>query len=150
MKLISLAFVFFAVALSNCEEQEHSSEITKIEFGTSFGMCMGYCTQVLTLSEGLAEKTVTPRGGENQQAKTCAKNFDGFSSLASKIDAEGFLALDEQIGCPDCADGGAEWIEVTTPEGSKRVVYEYGKEPREVLGIINQLRDQYDALGTCE
>ena len=48
-----------------------------------------------------------------------------------------FQKLPNTIGCPDCADGGAEWIEVNkashfdcqTPRRlfSKKVTFEYGK-----------------------
>ncbi|WP_370089184.1 hypothetical protein [Ekhidna sp.] len=149
MKLLSLTFVFFATVLTNCQEEVQSSDITKIEFGTSFGMCAGYCTKTLTLTNDLAQKTVTPRVNQNLEEKTCSTIYSGFNSLSAKIDRQAFLELEETIGCPDCADGGAEWIEITTPEGSKRVTFEYGKEPGAVKSFIGELRKYYDQLGEC-
>lgn len=150
MKLFSLTLAFFAILLTNCQEEVQSSDITKIEFGTSFGMCAGYCIQTLTLTDGNAEKIVTPRANQNLKEKTCSKSYSDFNSLASKVNVQAFLGLDEVIGCPDCADGGAEWIEITTSEGSKKVTYEFGEEPEEVKSFIGGLRKYYDQLGECE
>ncbi|SNT00399.1 hypothetical protein SAMN05421640_1971 [Ekhidna lutea] len=150
MKLFSLTIVFFGALLSNCQEQVQSSDVQKIEFGTSFGMCAGYCVQTLTVTEGHVSKTVTPRVNQNLEEKTCQQSYQEFNSLMSGIDTQEFLALDETIGCPDCADGGAEWIEITTPEGSKKVTYEFGKEPEAVKSIIEELRVLYAELGECE
>lgn len=150
MKLYSLTFVFFVILFSNCKEEVRSSEVQKIEFGTSFGMCAGYCVQTLTVTEGKISKTITPRVDQNLEEKTCQEDYSGFSSLWSKVDQSAFMNLEEVIGCPDCADGGAEWIEITTLEGSKRVTYEYGKEPEAIRSIITELRKYYDQLGECE
>ena len=150
MKLLSLTIVILTAVMTNCQEEVQSSDITKIEFGTSFGMCAGYCTQTLTLTNDLAEKKVTPRVNQNLEEKTCSISYSGFSSLSAKINKQAFLGLEETIGCPDCADGGAEWIEITTPEGSKRVTYEYGKEPDAVKPFIGELRKYFDQLGECE
>lgn len=149
MKIL-LAIVFFAALLSNCQEEVQSSDITKIEFGTSFGMCAGYCVQTLTMTQGLAEKKVTPRVNENLKEKTCSQPYDKFNNLSSKVNLKAFMDLDETIGCPDCADGGAEWIEVTTAEGSKKVTYEFQNEPEAVKSIIAELRKYYDQFGECD
>ncbi|WP_420577227.1 hypothetical protein [Ekhidna sp.] len=150
MKLISTLFVLFAALLTNCQDQVQSSEIIKIEFGTSFGMCAGYCTQILTISDGEVSKIVTPRSDKNLKERVCSDSFSDFGALTSKVDISKFLALDETIGCPDCADGGAEWIEITTPEGSKKVTYEFQKEPEAVRSFIDDLRELYDHLAECE
>ncbi|WP_425390316.1 hypothetical protein [Ekhidna sp.] len=150
MKLLSVLFVFLAALITNCQEQVQSSEVTKIEFGTSFGMCAGYCTQILSLTKGEISKTVIPRLDDDLTEKSCTASYDGFNLVTSKIDLTEFLALEETIGCPNCADGGAEWIEITTVNGSKKVTYEYGKEPGSVKSFIKELREQYEVLGECE
>ncbi|WP_424963284.1 hypothetical protein [Ekhidna sp.] len=150
MKLLSVLFVFFAALLSNCQEQVQSSEVIEIEFGTSFGMCAGYCIQTLKISEQEVSKTVIPRMDQNLTEKTCSAASNGFSSLLSKVDLVAFMDLEETIGCPDCADGGAEWIKISTPERSKKVTYEFGKEPDAVKSFIGDIRELYDQLGECE
>jgi hypothetical protein len=37
--------------------------------------------------------------------------------------------MDTVIGCPDCADGGAEWLELGFEKEVKRVTFEYMHEP---------------------
>ncbi|MEQ9468541.1 MAG: hypothetical protein RLN88_14100 [Ekhidna sp.] len=148
MKLISIAFVFFAVALSNCQDDFRTLEITKIKYGTSFGMCMGYCTQILIIENNIASKKLVSRN-ESDSEKSCSRSINS-SEIFSQVNRERFNDLPETIGCPDCADGGSEWIEITTNIGSKKVIYEYGKEPNEVKGYIDDLRSLYEELGTCE
>ena len=150
MKLLSVHFVFLVALLTNCQEQVQSSEIIKIEFGTSFGMCAGYCTQTVTVMEGEVSKTIIPRMDQNLTEKTCAESFGGFHSLSLKVNQSAFMNLEEIIGCPDCAEGGAEWIEITTASGVKKVTYEYGKEPDAVKSFIGELRELYSQLGECE
>ncbi|WP_436515174.1 hypothetical protein [Ekhidna sp. To15] len=150
MKLISLTFVLISILVSNCQEEVQSSDIQKITFGTSFGMCAGYCTQTLELSDGQAIKTVIPRVNPELEERSCEKSIELFESISSKINLPDFYLLEETIGCPDCADGGAEWIEITTPNGSKKVTYEFGKEPNSVKSFINDLRKLYDELGECD
>lgn len=150
MKLLSLTIVFFAAVMTNCKEEVQSSEVQKIEFGTSFGMCVGYCVQTLTVTEGKIYKTLTPRANQNLDEKTCQKDNSSFGSLWSKVDQYAFMNLEETIGCPDCADGGAEWVEITTAQGSKKVTYEFGNEPEEIKSLVSELRKYYDQLGECE
>ncbi|MEP1034812.1 hypothetical protein [Ekhidna sp.] len=149
MKLISLTFVLISVLISNCQEEVQSSDIEKIVFGTSFGMCAGYCTQTLEISDGQVIKTVIPRLNPELEERSCEKSFDSYESIVSSVDLVAFAELEETIGCPDCTDGGAEWIEITTPEGSKRVTYEFGKEPSAVKSFIKDLRKLYDEMGEC-
>lgn len=150
MKTLSLAILFLSVMTTKCSEDQIVPEITEIKFGTSFGMCFGYCIQEVVFVPGSITKTLTPQRNPKLKEKACSLKFSEFESLVSKIDFAGFSSLEEQIGCPDCADGGAEWIEIISKEGSKRVTYEFGKEPKEVKSIIGELRKYYDSLGECE
>ncbi len=150
MKLISLTFVLISVLVSNCQEEVQSSDIQKITFGTSFGACAGYCIQTLELIDGKAVKTVIPRVNPNLEEKSCEKPIDSFVPISSMVDLESFAKLEETIGCPDCADGGAEWIEITTSEGSKKVTYEFGEAPSAIKSFIKDLRKLYEELGECD
>ncbi|MEP0985397.1 hypothetical protein [Ekhidna sp.] len=150
MKLLSLGIVFIATLFSNCKDEVKNTEIVKIEFGTSFGMCAGYCTQILTVTRGNVAKVVIPRMDKNLQKKTCESSYSGYNALISELDVDAFMSLEETIGCPDCADGGAEWVEITTAEVSKKVTYEYGKTPDALLSIIDELKRQYNTLDECD
>jgi hypothetical protein len=121
-------------------------ETLSIKTGTSFGHCGGYCTQefVITWDKIIYTQIANPIGG-GQYPK-------GFQPLIKqeipikpekwadllKVNAyKEFQKLPNTIDCPDCADGGAEWIEVNkasssdceTPKRfySKKVTFEYGK-----------------------
>lgn len=150
MKLILISMVFAATILSNCQSEVQSSDITKIEFGTSFGMCAGNCTQILTVTPGSIEKEIIPRNTEGVDLESICSEFGDFTNLFQKVDLDRFMELSEVIGCPDCADGGSEWVEITTEKGAKKVTYEYGNEPKEVKTFIIDLRELYDSLGECE
>ena len=59
--------------------------------------------------------------------------------------------MDEIIGCPDCADGGAEWIEITSGETSHKVTFEYNKSPDVFKSYIEILRSKLEEIdSTCE
>lgn len=61
-----------------------------------------------------------------------------------------FFKLSETIGCPDCADGGAEWVEVEYVSGKKhRVTFEYMKEPDELKDYLIGLREQKEKSVKC-
>ena len=49
--------------------------------------------------------------------------------------------MPETIGCPDCADGGAEWIEIKLANGEKhKVTFEYMNAPSAFKNYISGLR----------
>ena len=58
-----------------------------------------------------------------------------------EIDFENFRLLDDRIGCPDCADGGAEWIQVNWSGQNKRVTFENGQLIKGFEGLVVKLRD---------
>ncbi len=148
MKSIYLSIVIFTTLLSNCQEEVQSSDIVKIEYGTSFGMCLGYCIKTLSIESDQARKTLSSRD-ENQKTLSCNIEVEA-SSIFTKVNTREFNDLPDIIGCPDCADGGSEWIEITTSSGSKKVTYEFQKEPKEVASYIQDLRLLFDELGECE
>jgi hypothetical protein len=149
MKML-LTSLMIAAMISNCQDTSKAADISSIEFGNSFGNCLGYCNKKIVFSESELSKTLSPNRSTDLKIKSCSRSWDDFQKLINKVDHESFLSLSEVIGCPDCADGGAEWIEISTPTGSKRVTYEFGKEPKEVKAFIGDLRKYFDELGECE
>jgi hypothetical protein len=45
-----------------------------------------------------------------------------------------------KIGCPDCADGGGEWIEISNRHTSKKIVFEYNQSVPEINSLVTKLR----------
>ncbi len=52
-----------------------------------------------------------------------------------------FQSLDDRIGCPDCADGGAEWVQIDWNNGNKRVTFENRQTVKGIEKLIEKLRE---------
>jgi hypothetical protein len=119
-------------------------ETLSIKTGTSFGHCGGYCTQefVITRDKIIYTQIANPIGGGGTKPLPLIKQEipikpEKWADLMRVNAYRDFQKLPNTIGCPDCADGGAEWIEVNkvgysdceTPKRfySKKVTFEYGK-----------------------
>jgi hypothetical protein len=63
-----------------------------------------------------------------------------WDSLIESVNMDSLLSLDDIIGCPDCADGGGEWIEITKVDMLKRVTFEYGKTVEPIQSLIEKVR----------
>lgn len=133
----------------SCEEktslEPFSGNIVSVKSGQSFGMCIGKCYNELIVENNsvtLKQIERKDRGGDPQtiehrddtrlgQIKTDLNNFS----------KKKFLKLDEVYGCPDCADGGAEWLEVRFTDGtSRKVTFNYGSTVEGFEKIISSLR----------
>ena len=77
------------------------------------------------------------------QQSISAEEWD---SLTGLIDLDEFMALDTVIGCPDCADGGAEWIEIVFEETRYKVTFEYFNAPEVMDQYIDSLRNYQDSF----
>ena len=58
-------------------------------------------------------------------------------------------SLPEVIGCPDCADGGAEWVAVNADGKQYKVTYDYGKTPKELEAVVAKLKVLKDSFNGC-
>ena len=77
--------------------------------------------------------------------------YSNFSELTSRINIGVFNELEATIGCPDCSDGGAEWVQIITSDGTrKKVTYDFGKEPPALQLYIKELRQYFDQIGECD
>lgn len=140
IQLLLLSFLF----LSSCEDNEDHNQInyTEIKSGTFFGLCYGYCQTQIDIINKNVIFTVSGWDTTNYPIKT----LDGilsnqeWDSLLELIDMDTLLSLDNIIGCPDCADGGGEWIEITKADTIKRVTFEYGMTVEPIQNLIEKVR----------
>jgi len=96
-------------------------------FGSSHGMCVGYCTQEYELKPDCL--TARRKGGGRgdpsthpaDQEQTVALDKAVIDTVMAKFDAAVFDAAPEVIGCPDCAGGGRCWVEVVR-DGKPRTI----------------------------
>ncbi|MFN0097435.1 MAG: hypothetical protein ACKVS7_02090 [Gemmatimonadaceae bacterium] len=61
-------------------------------------------------------------------------------AAAATAAAAAFDTLPERLGCPDCADGGAETLALVGPGRDKSVVFEYGDSLAGVQPLLEQVR----------
>ena len=134
--------ILISVILSSCSNEMIFSNISEVSYGTSFGMCIGYCKHDMMMKND--KTTFNCSGWVEQyplQSNTINTNTVMFDSLKVNIKIKDFFELPEIIGCPDCADGGAEWIEIIMANGEKhKVVFEYYNEPEILKNTLNGLR----------
>lgn len=145
-----IVFILLAIGFGiSCEKND--LEISQIKYGTSFGMCVGYCKKDILLKSGSI--TYSRSGWINTiETISCTESLSELSwnSYKSVIDSKKFFELPEIIGCPDCADGGSEWIEIEVLSGKKhKVTFEYMNEPIELKDFIIGLREQIAKSNNC-
>ncbi len=131
------------LALAACASAQQSpAEIRQIVSTTSFGMCVGYCTTRLEISAAGAVLTRQARGGRGAPdlpdqrftAPLSAAEWDEFARLAAQADLG---ALPDVIGCPDCADGGAETLSI---DGGRSVTFDFGAPLSEAQPLLARVR----------
>lgn len=137
--------------VSACDEPIEKSvrNYTSVKYGTSFGECMGYCIAEIELVDSkieFKEQGWELAGELPVNMKSENVNPAYWSTLISSIEFESFEQLDSVIGCPDCADGGSEWIEITKDGQTHRVVFEYWNEPKELYRLVRVLRTYINAF----
>ncbi len=120
---------------------------TVIKYGTSFGMCLGPCKKEMTLMNDEAAFTIfynEGRGVTGGEPKTYTEKLsaDYIASITKNVDFETFKKLDEVIGCPDCADGGAEWVEIIKNDSRHKVTFEYEHDVKEIAPLLKLLREK--------
>ncbi len=120
------------------------SGIDSISYGSKFGLCFGYCYKSITLSSDEINFHIKSWGNDEEYPDVfISENFDfsDWYEIASMINYERFVRLDPIIGCPDCADGGAEWIELSKGSKTHKVVFEFNNPPGFIVPYIQVLRD---------
>ena len=141
-----LAFLCLA-ALGGCSlfvPGNESPSGTILFSGTSFGECLGYCVTELSVEDRSA--TLVYRGWAPDRSLPDIQHRRTLSAderrrLDRAFDRAALRRADEVYGCPDCADGGAEWVGATWDGGEKRVTFEYGDTVRGLDAYIAAMRD---------
>ncbi len=134
--------------LSNCNK-DNDANFYRISQGTFYCLCFGECLTLVTATEGTFElSTYQTCSPASTIQRDCGEFLPAqqFQSIASLVDWEAFRSLDETIGCPDCADGGGQWIEISRGGEVHRVTYEYGTPPPELEELVNELTLRVTAL----
>jgi hypothetical protein len=149
-KFFNLIFLLvLSLNFMSCEKGSVEN-VETISYGTSFGMCVGYCVNNLSI----ASEKVTfskSKNGQTPDTKTCTSliTVTELNAIKGLIDSDKVAKLPETIGCPDCADGGAEWVSLTVKGKTHKIVFEYGKAPAELAAVVVKLRALKEAFKNC-
>ncbi len=141
MKLKISLFVSIGLLMFSCSN-ELDKRIQKISYGTSFGECMGYCRHQMLITVDSVKYSCISNGNTLLQKdfyeKTTSVRWD---SIRSDLTVSSFFAIPAVNGCPDCADGGAEWLEILFDNGeSHKVTFEYRNEPSALKAYVSKCR----------
>lgn len=139
-------FLIVAVGLTGCEGGSvKSTGVTKVSSTTSFGMCVGYCKTTLEISPDGAVLTREPWGRgagsglpvQRFNAVLSAQEWDEIAGAAAQAKIDG---LPDTIGCPDCADGGAESLTIAGAKGTKTITFDHGAAIAEAQPLLDRVR----------
>ena len=154
MKNRILTYSFLIVTLlvfSRCQTIGLSSPKNTIEtitYGTSFGHCVGInCNKTYTISKEEIAFTKRANGDANDSLVTRAEiETEQWDNLINAVSDARINNLPERIGCPDCADGGSEWLEINEQGKNRRITFEYGQTPEELKSVIKILKRLTEAF----
>jgi hypothetical protein len=139
--LVLSALFFLSFQCSDSGVNTAENKIITIKTGTSFGMCMGYCIAEAEITKG---KIIFTRSSwiSDNPAKSITDSISGsdWEYLVNSIDINVVKNLNDVYGCPDCADGGSEWIEFTGNDLNKKITFEHGKTVEPINLLIEELR----------
>jgi len=152
LRLFFGILVFLGSMGSACE---NSSPVPATDWvfrsGTSFGMCLGPCRQETTWTADrmvFEVFTSSGRGGANpirsEFSEQTAQSF--WREAVGLFQASQWTSLEPVQGCPDCADGGAEWIEWSDGSKTHRVTFEYGSTLKGHEKFVNLMREEREKL----
>ena len=152
----TVVFLLVLVTFGRCTQNkavpaEVQSDTLIIRTGTSFGFCVGYCQKEYVFNETGVTLTQTSRS-PTESVKTCQTTGSqaDWNTLKAAANVTLFSKQPERIGCPDCADGGAEFIELQTGDQKHRVTFEFGKTIPGLEPLVDALRNQRNQFTECK
>ncbi len=108
-------------------------------------MCVGKCYNELIVENNsvvLKQIERKDRGGDPETTEyRDDTRWNQIKADLNNFSKKKFFKLKDVYGCPDCADGGAEWLEVQFSDGTvKNVKFNYGSSVEGFEEIISSLR----------
>jgi hypothetical protein len=115
--------------------------VTAIRTTTSSGFCLGYCLATLEVTaSGMTLLEESPRGGLPPVRRTAEISTSEWRQLTVSVSRASFEALPATVGCPDCADGGAESLEVISRDWQDGVTFELGAAMPQLQPLLEMMR----------
>lgn len=144
-KFMAIATLFLS-ACASAPAQEPARDVRQIVSTTSFGMCVGYCTTRLEISQGRAVLIREARGGRGaprnlpEQRYATVLTPEEWDSIQALAASTNLASLPDTIGCPDCADGGAESLMIARQGQSRTVSFEFGSSVPQADPLLQRVR----------
>jgi hypothetical protein len=117
------------------------SDVSLIEWSESFGFCppSAYCATRVSVTGTQAVLRRESRQAPERRFTTqlTAAEADTLARLAVETR---FDRLGPVVGCPDCADGGAETLSVVLEGQQRRVTFESGADIAELQPLLGHVR----------
>lgn len=150
--LLFLSVLIIAAACGTAKNAKGDNEVVSILHGTSYGHCRGYCIKEELYTADKLVYTQYNRDSANFPKKEVVNTYtaEELNALFASIDPEKWKSLPETIGCPDCADGGAEYIEIRTKNATKRVMFDAHSDPEGLAEALVLLRAKRKVLEKAE
>lgn len=148
MRFFPCTVLALAVVASACDSSPSaSSSATAFRATTSFGFCLGYCRTSLEITpEEMVFTEESPRGELPPVRRTARLTAGEWNELVVAVDRSALERLPGTLGCPDCADGGAESLGVIATDWRKEVTFEFGApvpELQPLLARVRALRERF-------
>ena len=141
-----MAGAFLAVlGLSACvSNAPPPANVRQVVTTTSFGMCVGYCSTRLEISPAGAVLVRSARGGRGganlpDQRFTAALTASEWEEIARLAANTSLTSLPDTIGCPDCADGGAESLTIVGAQ-ERTITFEHGATIAQAQPLLERMR----------
>lgn len=127
-----------------------STEPVSFTHSVSFGFCVEgiYCASRLEVSP--REAVLTYEGRLlSQFPLRHALDAASWKKLSDALDPAGLRALPDVVGCPDCADGGADVLTVAYGDGQvDSVTFEHGQAVRGIEALVKELYEVRESFPT--
>lgn len=145
-----IVMLSFIVACSKNNVESQTEQDLVIKGGYFFGECSGICQASIEFA-GNKVKYTAKDSGKNNAEKKCSSNVSAklIEDLKTSFDFEEFKKLPTVIGCPDCGDAGAQWIEISKAGESHRVVFDYARPPTVIKELGNFFSSQFASFRNC-
>jgi hypothetical protein len=118
-----------------------ATDVSLVEWKSSFGFCAptSHCTTRLRVTGRQAVLTLESRESPAVRRETQLSAVEG-DAIAEAAARARFDGLGPVVGCPDCADGGAETLTVMVGSEQRAVTFEYNAPLDPLEPLLGQMR----------
>jgi len=112
------------------EQPVQWTDTITIRFGSSHGMCVGYCRQEFELHPTtlVGQRYTGGRGADPvkypMQRQVANLNAGQYEQVVMALHSNALWSGPDTVGCPDCADGGACWMELAKGGRQRRITFD--------------------------